>query len=183
MGNNRVPGAVEMPRTTRQRLTTLLKTREKTHKRVTMPSRRRLIQPRLASPRNVNIVPESLSTSRRGSGRWRSSSGSGLSILQSEGSADNENYGSKIGHRQRAVLAAVDERGVLCRPAIWWIHHTESHPKRKWSEYLRQDRWRREDEQDGENKSGNHGRWAEFSVCLTWVLRLEFEGGLLRKAG
>jgi len=43
----------------------------------------------------VNIVPESLSTSRRGSGRWRSSSGSGLSMLQPEGSADRENYGGR----------------------------------------------------------------------------------------
>ena len=36
-----------------------------------MPRRRRARQQRLMSPRSVSIVPESLSTSRRGSGRWR----------------------------------------------------------------------------------------------------------------
>ena len=45
----------------------------------------------VASPRDVNIGPGLLSTSRRKSGRWRSSSSSGLSMLQFEGSANNEN--------------------------------------------------------------------------------------------
>ena len=58
---------------------------------MTTPRSSRARQPRLASPRIVNMEPESLSMSRRGSGRWRSSSGSGLSMLQFEGSADNEN--------------------------------------------------------------------------------------------
>ena len=74
------------------------------------------MQPRLTSPRSVNIEPESLSTSRRGSGRWRSSSGSGLSMLQLEGSADNENCSRRrnIGRRQRAVSAvAVKECPTL----------------------------------------------------------------------
>jgi len=56
-----------------------------------------MTQPRLTSPRSVNTAPESLSTSRRGSGRWRSSSASGLSMFQLAGSADSENYGGKLG--------------------------------------------------------------------------------------
>ena len=71
-----------------------------------MPTSRSMIQPRLANPRIVNIEPESLSTSRRGSGRWRSSSASGLSMLQLEGSADNENCErrKKVGGRQHTGL-------------------------------------------------------------------------------
>lgn len=102
MGYDRVSSAVGTPRHARQRMAAT-KTEQKTYKRVTMPRRRRARQPRLMRPRRVNIVPESLRISRRGSGLWRSSSGSGLSILQFEGSADRENYGRKkrVGHRQR----------------------------------------------------------------------------------
>lgn len=90
MRNNRVSSTVGTKRKGRQEMVTG-GTGKETHKRVTMPRRRRTIHPRLVNPRSVNIDPESLSTSRRGSGRWRSSSGSGLSTFQLAGSADNEN--------------------------------------------------------------------------------------------
>ena len=73
-----------------------------------------MTQPRLMSPRSVNIVPESLSTSRRGSGRWRSSSASGLSMFQLEGSADNENCGEELG----VVRAGVDGGGQRVRGTL-----------------------------------------------------------------
>ena len=96
-----------------------------------MPTRMKARQPRLAIPRSVNMEPESLRMSRRGSGRWRSSSASGLSMFQFEGSADNENWERRKGmcHGQRARLrVAVEERAVPCRPATWLTHRTVSRP-------------------------------------------------------
>ena len=128
MGNDRVSGTVETGRGACQG-PAIAKNRPKTYKRVMRPRRRRATQPRLTSPRSVNIVPESLRTSRRGSGRWRSSSGSGLSMFQLEGSADNENYGRRQG--AASVAVAVGECSVPCRLAILLTHHTESRPERK----------------------------------------------------
>jgi len=129
VGNDWVSGAVRAPRTSDWLQG---KNGGNAHKRVTIPSRRRARQPRLASPRSVNMVPESLRISRRGSGLWRSSSGSGLSMFQCEGSADNENYRKEV-----AAVSAGARRwwrggdAVPCRPAIWLSHRTESHPKRR----------------------------------------------------
>jgi len=116
IGNDRVSSAVKMPRISDW--LSRVKKKPAAHKRVTRPTRMRRTQPRLMSPRSVNIVPESLSTSRRGSGRWRSSSGSGLSMFQFEGSADSENCGEKLGvvraeldgggHGERRTLSTSD---------------------------------------------------------------------------
>ena len=129
------PALNETSRHSRQKLNTAEKKNgEKAYKRVTMPKRRSARQPRLASPRNVNIEPESLRISRRGSGRWRSSSASGLSTLQFEGSADSENWerGKKMNGRQRAPLIEwVAACAVPCRPATWLTHRTVSRPNKR----------------------------------------------------
>ena len=88
VGNDRVSSAVETPRISDW---PLRKKSAKTDKRVMRPTRMSETQPRFTSPRSVKTAPESLSTSRRGSGRWSSSSGSGLSTFQLEGSAESEN--------------------------------------------------------------------------------------------
>ena len=106
VGYYEVSSTIGPPHHARQGVTSATISGKKTYKRVTMSRRGRGGQPRLASPRKVNIVPESLSTSRRGSGRWRSPSASGLSMLQFEESADSGNCGrrKKIGRRQREVF-------------------------------------------------------------------------------
>lgn len=135
------PPLNETSRQARQRLKIAEKGAKRTHKRVTMPRRMKARQPRLAIPRSVNMEPESLSISRRGSGRWRSSSGSGLSILQFEGSADNENCERRKEGNGRPSAWMVDgsaceECAVPCRPATWLTHRTVSRPGvEKWGKY------------------------------------------------
>jgi hypothetical protein len=134
---------------------------KKTHKRVTRPMRRNARQPRFASPRSVNIEPESLRISRRGSGRWRSSSASGLSMLQFEGSADNENWKRKAraNVRQSApLILTVEACAVPCRPATWLTHRTVSHPKSKRRVRTTAKAGESEDERAGKKRSGNQGR-------------------------
>ena len=66
----------------------------KNNARVTIP-RKGTGQPRLVNPRNMDIIPKSSSTFHSESCLWRPSSGSGLSMLRSGGSADGENYGRR----------------------------------------------------------------------------------------
>ena len=83
----------------------------------------------------MDVESELSRISRRGSGRWRPSSASGLSTLQYEGSGDHENWGregEKMNDRQRAqVTERVEACAVPCRLATWFTHRTLGEPKGK----------------------------------------------------